>query len=63
VRLWVERAVSPPLRPWAKNRGLTENQASALDHGRLIEHQPAWRFFDQPESDAARAFMAGGLVL
>jgi tungstate transport system ATP-binding protein len=34
-----------------------------LHHGRLIEHQPAWRFFDQPESDAARAFMAGGLVL
>jgi tungstate transport system ATP-binding protein len=34
-----------------------------LHHGRLIEHQPAWRFFDQPESNAARAFMAGGLVL
>jgi tungstate transport system ATP-binding protein len=34
-----------------------------LHHGRLIEHQPAPRFFEQPESDAARAFMAGGLVL
>ena len=34
-----------------------------LHHGQLIEHQPAWRFFDQPESDTARAFMAGGLVL
>jgi tungstate transport system ATP-binding protein len=34
-----------------------------LHHGRLIEHQPAWRFFEQPESDMARAFMAGGLVL
>ena len=34
-----------------------------LHHGRLIEHQPAWRFFDQPGSDAARAFLAGGLVL
>ena len=34
-----------------------------LHHGRLIEHQPARRFFDQPESDTARAFMAGGLVL
>jgi tungstate transport system ATP-binding protein len=34
-----------------------------LHHGRLIEHQPAWRFFEQPESDTARAFMAGGLVL
>jgi tungstate transport system ATP-binding protein len=34
-----------------------------LHHGRLVEHQPAPRFFDQPESDTARAFMAGGLVL
>jgi tungstate transport system ATP-binding protein len=34
-----------------------------LHHGRLIEHQPAPRFFEQPESDAACAFMAGGLVL
>jgi tungstate transport system ATP-binding protein len=34
-----------------------------LHHGRLVEHQPAWRFFEQPESDAARAFMAGGLLL
>jgi len=34
-----------------------------LHYGRLIEHQPAPRFFEQPESDAACAFMAGGLVL
>jgi tungstate transport system ATP-binding protein len=34
-----------------------------LHHGRLIEHQPALRFFERPESDAALAFMAGGLVL
>jgi tungstate transport system ATP-binding protein len=34
-----------------------------LHHGQLIEHQPAGRFFEHPESDAARAFMAGGLVL
>ena len=34
-----------------------------LHHGRLIEHQPAGRFFEHPESDTARAFMAGGLVL
>jgi tungstate transport system ATP-binding protein len=34
-----------------------------LHHGRLIEHQPAGRFFEHPESDMARAFMAGGLVL
>src|SRR5215467_9905644 len=34
-----------------------------LHHGRLIEHQPAPRFFEQPESDTARAFMSGGLVL
>ena len=34
-----------------------------LHHGQLIEHQPAGRFFEHPESDAARAFLAGGLVL
>ncbi|MGB6441398.1 MAG: phosphate ABC transporter ATP-binding protein [Methyloceanibacter sp.] len=34
-----------------------------LHHGRLIEHQSAGRFFEYPESDTARAFMAGGLVL
>mgnify|MGYP005848741289 CR=1 FL=1 len=34
-----------------------------LHHGRLIEHQPASSFFQQPESDAARAYLAGGLVL
>jgi tungstate transport system ATP-binding protein len=34
-----------------------------LHHGRLVEYQSAPRFFEQPESDAARAFMAGGLVL
>ena len=34
-----------------------------LHHGRLIEHQPAAGFFEHPESDTARDFMAGGLVL
>jgi tungstate transport system ATP-binding protein len=34
-----------------------------LHHGRLVEHQSAPRFFEQPESHAAHAFMAGGLVL
>jgi tungstate transport system ATP-binding protein len=34
-----------------------------LHHGRLIEHQPARCFFKQPESESARAFMAGDLVL
>ena len=34
-----------------------------LHHGRLIEHQSAPRFFKEPESDVARAFIAGGLVL
>ena len=34
-----------------------------LHHGRLIEHQSAQRFFKEPESDVARAFIAGGLVL
>ena len=34
-----------------------------LHHGQLIEHQPARRFFEHTESDTARAFLAGGLVL
>jgi tungstate transport system ATP-binding protein len=34
-----------------------------LHHGRLIEHERAPRFFDHPRSEAARAFIAGGLVL
>jgi tungstate transport system ATP-binding protein len=34
-----------------------------LNHGRLIEHRPASGFFQQPESEDARAYLAGGLVL
>ena len=34
-----------------------------LHHGRLIEHQPAGRFFERPLSDAARGFISSGLVL
>ena len=34
-----------------------------LHHGQLIEYQSAPRFFERPESDVARSFMAGGLVL
>jgi tungstate transport system ATP-binding protein len=34
-----------------------------LHHGRLIEHQPARRFFERPLSDTARGFISGGLVL
>jgi len=34
-----------------------------LHHGRLIEHQPAARFFERPLSDTARGFISGGLVL
>jgi tungstate transport system ATP-binding protein len=34
-----------------------------LHHGRVIEHQPAKEFFRGPESEAARAFLTGGLVL
>ncbi len=34
-----------------------------LHHGKLIEHQLASRFFREPESDVARAFVAGGLVI
>jgi tungstate transport system ATP-binding protein len=34
-----------------------------LHHGRVIEHQEANNFFNQPNSRAAHAFLAGGLVL
>ena len=34
-----------------------------MHHGRVVEHQPALRFFQQPESIAGRAFIAGDLVL
>jgi tungstate transport system ATP-binding protein len=34
-----------------------------LHHGRIVEHQAARNFFEQPQSDIARAFLAGGLVL
>jgi tungstate transport system ATP-binding protein len=34
-----------------------------MHHGRVVEHQPASRFFQQPESIAGRAFIAGDLVL
>jgi len=34
-----------------------------LHHGKVIEHQPAQRFFNEADSDVARAFIAGGLVL
>jgi len=34
-----------------------------LDRGRLAEHTPASRFFDEPASEAARDYLAGRLVL
>ena len=34
-----------------------------LDRGRLAEHSPAERFFDNPKSEAARDFLAGRLYL
>ena len=34
-----------------------------LNKGRLAEHSPASRFFDQPETEAARAFLAGRLTI
>ncbi len=34
-----------------------------LHHGRIVEHQEAKSFFEQPQSETARAFLAGGLVL
>ncbi|MFN0262356.1 ATP-binding cassette domain-containing protein [Tepidamorphus sp. 3E244] len=34
-----------------------------IHRGRVLEHGPATDFFNQPRSDAARAFLAGGLVI
>jgi tungstate transport system ATP-binding protein len=34
-----------------------------MHHGRTIEHDRADSFFDEPRSEEARAFLAGGLVL
>lgn len=34
-----------------------------MHHGRIIEHEEASRFFADPQSEAARAFLGGGLVL
>jgi tungstate transport system ATP-binding protein len=34
-----------------------------LHHGRIVEHQKAAHFFERPESETARTFLAGGLVL
>lgn len=34
-----------------------------LHHGRVTEHDEAKSFFAHPQSEAARAFLAGGLVL
>jgi tungstate transport system ATP-binding protein len=34
-----------------------------LHHGRVVEHRPVQDFFATPQSEAARAFLAGGLVL
>jgi tungstate transport system ATP-binding protein len=34
-----------------------------LHHGRVVEHETARSFFDRPHSEAARAFIAGGIVL
>jgi tungstate transport system ATP-binding protein len=33
-----------------------------LHHGRLLEHTPAAQFFDQPRTEAARAFVRGDLL-
>ena len=34
-----------------------------MHHGRVVEHRPAGRFFTQPDTDVARAFLVGELVL
>jgi tungstate transport system ATP-binding protein len=33
-----------------------------LDRGRLAEHGPARRFFERPDSEPARIYLAGGLI-
>ena len=33
-----------------------------LNHGQLLEHTPAARFFEQPQSEAAQAFVRGELL-
>jgi len=61
----------------ARGRGtkiilITHDQAQArrlaeevvfLHRGRLLEHSPAARFFSDPQSDAAQAYLAGRIVL
>jgi tungstate transport system ATP-binding protein len=39
------------------------NDVLFLHRGRLAEHQSASTFFEEPESEVARTFLAGGLVL
>ena len=34
-----------------------------LNRGRLAEHAPAARFFDRPDSEAARAFLEGRILV
>jgi ABC-type phosphate transport system ATPase subunit len=34
-----------------------------LHHGKLAEHSPAKSFFQKPKSAAAKAYLAGKLVL
>jgi tungstate transport system ATP-binding protein len=34
-----------------------------LHHGRVVEHRPAQSFFAEPQSESARTFIAGGIVL
>jgi len=34
-----------------------------LHHGRVLEHQDAQNFFDDPQSEELCAFLSGGLVL
>jgi tungstate transport system ATP-binding protein len=34
-----------------------------LNHGRVIEHRPTQSFFAEPQSESARTFIAGGIVL
>lgn len=38
-------------------------EVAFLHRGRVVERSPAARFFDTPDSDAARAFLAGQIVL
>lgn len=68
----IERLVQDAARSGVKIVMITHGRGQAtrladdvvfLNHGRLIEHSSATVFFDRAESDEARRFLAGELIL